>query len=103
MEDCNPRLFESLLDFLRRSTPPRFWKRDEGFGYSRYAALMQQAHYFGVFKLLDWIGKKKYEDRIRIRTSLKVVPLRDLLGLGIFCFSKSEESIIPGGGTVAER
>jgi hypothetical protein len=80
--DANPRIFEHVLEFLRRSVPPVFWRQEQGFDYGLYAALEQEARYFGILKLAEWISAKQYEQCIRMRTSIDFCAVHNLLGTG---------------------
>ena len=75
--DRNHVLFEHILDFLRTSFPPIFWSRDNGFDLPLYAALLQEADYFQLPTLADWIREEKYIYAIRITLSIDQELLTD--------------------------
>lgn len=96
--DADPKIFEYLLAFLRRSRPPVLWTRTEGFDLALYAALQEEARFFGVSKLEEWIASKQYLSCIRIETSIEFVSARNYCnptrnGLS---FGNVEETIAPG-------
>ncbi|KAK3045484.1 protein homooligomerization [Extremus antarcticus] len=95
--DADPEIFAHLLAFLRRSKPPLFWTRTEGFNLALYAALQEEARFFGVSKLEDWISSKKYVLYVRIQTSIEFVTLSNCLNPGGgLSFGDVEETIAPG-------
>lgn len=80
--DANPSLFEHILVFLRRSNPPIFWTRTNGFGYALHEALRQEAEYFGVIALRNWIAEQRYLDCIAMSHSIEQVdPSQCIKGL----------------------
>lgn len=80
--DAEPRLFRHLLNYLRRSLPPIFWSRTEGFDYPLYAALHEEARYFGIDTLERWIADEGYLASISIKESIETVDLKDCLSSG---------------------
>lgn len=54
------RLFEHILNFLRRAAPPIFWTRTNGFDLPLYASLLREAEYFQVDALATWIRNEQY-------------------------------------------
>ncbi|EXJ73552.1 uncharacterized protein A1O5_03313, partial [Cladophialophora psammophila CBS 110553] len=70
--DANPDLFQHILDYLRRSIPPVFWTRVNGFDFALYAALLQEARYFGIAALEKWIAEQHYLRAITIHQSIQV-------------------------------
>ncbi|OQN95576.1 hypothetical protein B0A48_18540 [Cryoendolithus antarcticus] len=57
--DADPILFEHVLNFLRRPFPPIFWTRTNGFDLALYVRLLNEAEYFQLDALADWIREKK--------------------------------------------
>ena len=95
--DADPEIFAYLLAFLRRSKPPVFWTRTDGFNLALYAALQEEARFFGVSKLEDWISSRKYLSCVRIQTSIEFVPLRNYLNpRGGLSFGDTEEIVAEG-------
>lgn len=76
--DASPDLFEHILNYLRRSVPPIFWTRTEGFDYTLYAALLEEARFFGIDALEKWIKDRKYLSSIKIKHSIDLIPLQHL-------------------------
>jgi len=54
--DRNGDLFEHVMEFLRSGRPPLFWDDIKGFDKPRYKALLAEARYFGVHRLVDWLS-----------------------------------------------
>ena len=82
--DADPALFEHILNFLRRSIPPIFWTRTNGFDYTLYSALHQEAKYFGIGALAEWIFEQRYQECVRTSLSMEAEDLghclRGILG-----------------------
>ncbi|KAK6955728.1 hypothetical protein Daesc_003371 [Daldinia eschscholtzii] len=71
--DANPALFEHILTYLRSGNFPVFFdSRSLTFDHARYLALLGEARYFGVRKLVEWIENKKYLDVVEITRSVIV-------------------------------
>ena len=65
--DANPELFEHLLQFMRRPSKfPLFWSKDRGFDYDMYRRLQDEAEYFQVDALYQWLKDKKYLKTVSI-------------------------------------
>lgn len=71
--DADPVLFQYILRYLRHGALPIFWNGGRGFDYSLYAELLQEARYFGIVKLQEWITEKKYLQTINVRYSAKEI------------------------------
>lgn len=69
--DADPTLFEHILNFLRRSVPPIFWTRTNGFDYPLYATLHHEAQYFGITALGQWIAERRYLHSVAISQSIE--------------------------------
>lgn len=61
--DADPGLFKHVLGYLRHGTYPIFWSRGH-FDLGLYAALLQEARYFGIIELEEWISRKAYLNTI---------------------------------------
>ncbi|KAI1801456.1 hypothetical protein F4811DRAFT_563996 [Daldinia bambusicola] len=71
--DADPALFEHVLAYLRSGNFPVFFDSAAlAFDHARYAALLGEARYLGVRKLVDWIERKKYLDAVEITRSVIV-------------------------------
>ena len=68
--DADPEIFKHILRYLRTRAFPLFYSRADGFDYGLYAALLAQAKFFGIPRLADWIRNRKYQEAVRIRTSV---------------------------------
>lgn len=77
--DANPRLFRHILNYLRRSVPPIFWTRTNGFDHPLYAALREEVRYHGIESLEKWIAEERYMASITISQSIETVDLSDCL------------------------
>jgi len=65
--DADPEIFEHLLRFMRRpGSCPLFWSKDRGFDYDMYRRLQDEAEYFQVDALYQWIKDKKYKSAVTI-------------------------------------
>lgn len=73
--DADPAMFDHILNYLRRSVPPIFWTRQGGFDHPLYAALQQEARYFGLNSLAEWIAEQRYMESIVITESIEVQDL----------------------------
>jgi BTB/POZ domain-containing protein KCTD9 len=71
--DADPGLFEHILRYLRHRALPVFWNGGHGFDYGLYAELLQEARYFGIIKLQEWITEKKYLRAISVQYSAKEI------------------------------
>lgn len=80
--DADPHLFRHILNYLIRSMPPIFWTRTNGFDHPLYATLLEEARYFGVGSLDQWIADKRYMASITISQSIETVDLSDCLSKG---------------------
>jgi hypothetical protein len=64
--DADPKTFQHILDFMRRPSKfPLFWTKQNGFDYVLYNRLEEDADYFLLHDLRDWIKKKRYLDAVR--------------------------------------
>ncbi|RAL03116.1 BTB/POZ domain-containing protein [Aspergillus ibericus CBS 121593] len=66
--DADPTLFEHILRYLRRGIYPLFYSPDKGHDYALYAALLEEARYFGIAGLESWLKEKRYLDAVEIST-----------------------------------
>jgi hypothetical protein len=64
--DADSNTFQHILDFMRRPSKfPLFWTKQTGFDYVLYNKLDEEADYFLLHDLRDWIKKKRYLDAVR--------------------------------------
>ncbi|RYP69330.1 hypothetical protein DL769_005292 [Monosporascus sp. CRB-8-3] len=77
--DADPRVFEHLLAFLRGGSFPLFFDAgSQSFDYPKYLAVADQAKYFGIPELEEWITKQRYLDAIKIERSTMVIDEVDM-------------------------
>ncbi|KAK6591828.1 hypothetical protein H4I96_12105 [Botrytis cinerea] len=69
--DADPELFDHILCYLRRSVLPIFWDIVNGHNHTMYLALLEEAKYFQIPRLEDWLKNKRYLHAIKISSSLK--------------------------------
>lgn len=67
--DADPALFEHILRYLRRGVLPIFYNKVEGHDYGMYVALLEEAKYFGIMRLVDWVEEKQYLQAIKTKFS----------------------------------
>ncbi|KAF7860292.1 hypothetical protein EAF04_008420 [Stromatinia cepivora] len=58
--DADPVLFGHILQYLRRNTFPVFYDEVKGHDRAMYVALRQEADYFALKSLTEWLKEKKY-------------------------------------------
>ena len=65
--DADPDLFEHLLRFMRRPNVfPVLYTANDGFNYDMYIRLQNEAEYFEINTLRDWIKNKRYLDAVKV-------------------------------------
>lgn len=64
--DADPELFEHILRYLRRQTPPLFYDKYKGFDFHKYIALLYDAKYFGVEGLVEYLQEKRYLQTVKV-------------------------------------
>ncbi|KAE8130845.1 hypothetical protein BDV38DRAFT_42716 [Aspergillus pseudotamarii] len=69
--DADPNLFEHILRYCRRGIFPLFYDRACGHNYSLYLQLLQEARYFGIDSLREWLEEEKYLQAVKIVRSVK--------------------------------
>ncbi|RYP73924.1 hypothetical protein DL771_003366 [Monosporascus sp. 5C6A] len=79
--DADPGIFEHILAFLRGGSFPFFFDAgSQSFDYPKYLALADQARYFGIPELEEWITKQRYLDAIKIDMSTMVIGEVGMMG-----------------------
>lgn len=58
--DADADLFVHILRYLRRGILPFFYDKLKGHDYALYLALLQEAKYFQITRLEDWLGRERY-------------------------------------------
>lgn len=66
--DADPELFVHVLRYLRTGMFPLFYSPDTGHDEPRYAALLNQARFYEIPKLEDWLTSKTYQECAQRRT-----------------------------------
>lgn len=64
--DADAKLFQHIIRYLRRGVFPIFYDRVKGHDYALYFALLQEAKYFQITKLVDWLEKKRYLSAVKV-------------------------------------
>ena len=70
--DADPTLFEHILRYLRRGVLPIFFDQARGHDYALYLSLLEEARYFGICRLEEWLANKRYLDVFEIRRTLEI-------------------------------
>lgn len=64
--DADANLFDHILRYLRREVFPLFFDKSKGYDHGLYFALLEEARYFKIKKLEQWLKKKRYLDVVKI-------------------------------------
>jgi BTB/POZ domain-containing protein KCTD9 len=64
--DADPGLFAHVLRYLRHGQLPIFYGNKDGHDYGMYAALLAEARYFQIDRLVRWLEKKRYLEAVKI-------------------------------------
>ena len=67
--DADGSLFEHILRYLRRGVFPIFYDKMRGHDYLMYLALLEEARYFQITQLQEWLEKKQYLRVLKIQYS----------------------------------
>lgn len=65
--DADGKLFQHILRYLRRGVFPIFYDRVKGHDYALYFALLQEAKYFQITKLVGWLETKRYLSAVKVK------------------------------------
>lgn len=68
--DANPDLFQHILEYLRRQFMPLCWDREKGQDLAMYKVLLQEAEYYGIPELSQWLREGRYMEAVSISTSI---------------------------------
>src|SRR5271155_3384562 len=68
--DANANVFEHILNYLRRGTFPIFYDKNKGHDYALYFALLQEAKYFQITKLKNWLENEQYLHALKTKYSV---------------------------------
>ncbi|KAF2199004.1 hypothetical protein GQ43DRAFT_450596 [Delitschia confertaspora ATCC 74209] len=58
--DADPVLFEHIVRYLRRGVLPIFYDESKGHDYAMYVALLEEARYFGIPRLITWLENNDF-------------------------------------------
>ena len=84
--DADGDLFAHLLRFLRHGVFPIFYEPVKGHDQAMYLALLEEAKFFQVTRLINWLEKRNYCKAVTIRHSASVVE-----GIDDLCTAQSSE------------
>jgi hypothetical protein len=69
--DADPILFEHILRYLRRGVFPLFFDAAKGHDYHLYLSLLEEARYFQIPRLQEWLEKKRYLEAVKVTITAK--------------------------------
>jgi BTB/POZ domain-containing protein KCTD9 len=69
--DGDPDLFVHILRYLRTDVFPLFYNNATGHDYGMYAALLGQATYFQITRLVEWLSNRDYEKAVKLEYSVE--------------------------------
>ncbi len=70
--DADPELFAHILRYLRHGMLPIFYVNGHH-EYGLYAALLGEARYFQVDRLVGWLERKRYLDAVKIERTAEEI------------------------------
>lgn len=77
--DADPDLFKHILRYLRRGVLPLFYDDVQGHDHALYLAVLEEARFFGIPRLVDWLENKRYIQAVTISiTATETEGLQDL-------------------------
>ncbi|KAI9770328.1 MAG: hypothetical protein M1840_003487 [Geoglossum simile] len=80
--DADGDLFEHILRYLRRGVLPVFFSDLKGHDHALYLALLEEARYFQIPRLEEWLEDKTYLKAVKIRhTIVEVDNVENLSGV----------------------
>lgn len=69
--DADPTLFEHILRYLRRRVLPIFYDISKGHDHALYLALLEDARYFQIARLQEWLENKRYLNALSVECSIE--------------------------------
>lgn len=66
--DADAETFTHVLAYLRTGRMPLFWTKADGFNVKLYSQVLDQAHFFVIPRLSEWIETSSYNKAVRITT-----------------------------------
>ncbi|KAI0009248.1 hypothetical protein F4779DRAFT_382995 [Xylariaceae sp. FL0662B] len=76
--DADPERFVDILAFLRRGTMPLYWDAGRGHDYARYHALLEEARFFGLPELENWLASQAYHKAVAYQTQVVTKDVKSL-------------------------
>lgn len=70
--DADADVFKHIMRFFRSGVLPVFYDGLKGFDHQLYSLLLEQAEFFVVDRLRDWILEKRYVQAVKIVGSVKL-------------------------------
>lgn len=70
--DADPVLFDHILRYLHRGVFPLSFDIDKGHDYHFYLSLLEEARYFQIPRLVDWLEKKCYLEAAHVTITPEV-------------------------------
>ena len=67
--DADPDIFVHILRYLRHEILPVFYTSLKGHDFPLYLAVLRQAEYFQITRLVKWLQEKSYLQVVRIQHS----------------------------------
>ncbi|KAI9375528.1 hypothetical protein BJX61DRAFT_539680 [Aspergillus egyptiacus] len=95
--DADPTLFKHILRYLRRGVLPIFYDNDRGHDHALYLALLEEARYFQIARLQDWLENKRYLYALAVNYSVE--ELEGTEGLSTTLPTHTEAEYYPGWET----
>lgn len=71
--DADGDVFKHILRYWRHGVFPLFYDKPRGYDRQLYQLLLEQARYFGIPSLVNWIKDQKYLQAVQITTSFHEV------------------------------
>lgn len=71
--DSDPVLFGHILQYLRRNTFPIFYDEVKGHDYAMYIRLQQEADYYLLHSLSEWLKKREYVRVIQTKYTIRQI------------------------------
>ncbi|EPE33311.1 POZ [Glarea lozoyensis ATCC 20868] len=64
--ETDAHIFEHILRYLRTRVLPVFYDREKGHDFALYQAVLEEAKYFQIDRLVKWIGERKYLEAVQV-------------------------------------
>lgn len=68
--DADPEIFEHILRYLRRGILPIFFDRVKGHDHNMYLSVLEEARYFQLDRLIEWLENRSYVNAVQVTHSL---------------------------------